>query len=110
MTNYEYMAMGRKLCKADQRSNTVTGLVITTVVLGGYLYLQYRMMQEQNKIIKKQIMDIDQLNEHFKRQSQTINNLTEENRKQRQAIIDLERTNQVWAKEIKDSNNQKPQA
>jgi hypothetical protein len=55
-------------------------------------------------------MDIDQLNEHFKRQSQTINNLTEENRKQRQAIIDLERTNQVLAKEIKDSNNQKPQA
>ena len=51
MTNYEYMAIAKKLSENDNRKNLITGLVITTVVVGGIAYWQYQKLKSQKEQI-----------------------------------------------------------
>lgn len=75
MTNYDYMAIGRKLSKADDRNNMVTGLIISTLVLGGCVYLQYRILKELKGEIFRFKQKIDDLNSRNNRQREIIDEL-----------------------------------
>ena len=89
MTNYDYMAIGRKLSKADDRNNTLAGLLITTFVLGGCVYLQYRLLKDlkgESFIIKQKNDDLIFLNN---RQREIINGL---NRTKQELIEQLSQT------------------
>jgi predicted Holliday junction resolvase-like endonuclease len=86
MTNYDYMAIGRKLSKADDRNNMVTGLIISTLVLGGCVYLQYRILKE----LKGEIF-------RFK---QKIDDLNSRNNRQREIIDELQNTKQELMKQL----------
>jgi hypothetical protein len=92
MTNYDYMAIGRKLSKADDRNNTVAGLIITTLVLGGCAYLQYRIIQDQ----KSDIYSI----------RQRMDNLSIRNNRQRQIIEELQSTMQEFMEQQSKKGNE----
>jgi hypothetical protein len=92
MNNYNYMAIGRKLCKADDQNNTVAGLIITTLVLGGCAYLQYRIIQDQ----KSDIYSI----------RQRMDNLSIRNSRQRQIIEEQQSTMQEFMEQLSKKDNE----
>ena len=98
MDNYEYMAIGRKLCKVDDRNNLATGLFITTLVLGGCVYIQYRMIQKQNQQIKTIMQGMENLSQQFLRQKRENDNLKRENIEQRQI-------NQALSRQLEENVN-----
>jgi hypothetical protein len=101
MDNYEYMAMGRKLCKTNDRNNLATGLFVTTLVLGGCIYIQYRRIKRQNQNIKSFLQSIDNLTRQNLNQKREIASLKKENKEQRQM-------DQTIAIQIEDINNRQP--
>lgn len=92
MNNYNYKAIGRKLCKADDQNNTVAGLIITTLVLGGCAYLQYRIIQDQ----KSDIYSI----------RQRMDNLSIRNSRQRQIIEEQQSTMQEFMEQLSKKDNE----
>jgi len=102
--------MGRKLCKEDDRSNLITGLVITVVALGGGLYLYYRVVKQRNKSIAFLNQGIDQLKDQNRRQGEAYSRLEKENSEQQQKIYDLEKYNQSLANQMSEKEKQSPEA
>ena len=90
MTNYEYMALGRKLSKADDRNNTVLGLIITSLVVGGCLYMQYRSLKD--------------LKGEYIRSKQKIDDLSFRNNRQREIIDELHRTKQELMEQLSQTD------
>ena len=89
MTNNDYMAIGRKLSKADDRNNTVLGLIITSLVLGGCLYMQYRSLKDLKGEYIRSRRKIDDLSFRNNRQREIINGL---NRTKQELIEQLSQT------------------
>jgi hypothetical protein len=89
MTKYDYMAIGRKLSKADDRNNTLAGLLITTFVLGGCVYLQYRSLKDLKGEYIRSRRKIDDLSFRNNRQREIINGL---NRTKQELIEQLSQT------------------
>ena len=92
MTNHDYMAIGRKLSKADDRNNTVAGLIITTLVLGGCVYLQYRLLKD----LKGESFRIKQKND----------DLSFRNNQQREIIGELQSTMQDFMEQLSKKDNE----
>jgi hypothetical protein len=91
MTNYDYMAIGLKLSKADDRNNTVAGLIITTLVLGGCVYLQYRLLKD----LKGESFRIKQKND----------DLIFLNNRQREIIGELQRNKQELIEQLSQTDD-----
>ncbi len=91
MNNYNYMSIGRKLCKADDQNNTIAGLIITTLVLGGCIYLQHRLLND----LKSESLG-------FK---QKMDDLNFRNNRQRQIIDDLQKTKQELMDELNSKDD-----
>lgn len=91
MTNYDYMAIGRKLSKADDRNNTVAGLIMTTLVLGGCVYLQYRLLKD----LKGESFTIKQKND----------DLIFLNNRQREIIGELQRNKQELIEQLSQTDD-----
>jgi hypothetical protein len=103
---HDYMAVGRKLSMEDDRSNLITGLIITTVILGGCCYFSYHLAKERNKKIAWVHQNLDWLKDQNRRQGEAFSQLLEENTSQQQRITDLERENQVLASRLSDKLTQ----
>jgi hypothetical protein len=103
---HNYMAVGRKLNLEDGRSNRITGLIVTTVVLSGCFYLSYQMAKERSKKIALLNQSMDRPKDQSRRQGEAYSQLVEVNTTQKQRIADLERENQLIARQLSDRASQ----
>ena len=110
MSNYEFMAMTKKLSDSDDQKNLITGLVITTIVIGGYAYLQYRAMQAQSREVLWLKNGITQLKEHNKRQVKLNQELSNKVVEQQAEITDLRRSYHELAGKVKNNQGQDTEA
>ena len=110
MTIHEHMALGRKLSKADDKSNTVIFLALTVVGLGVVYYVQLQNLKKY----KNQNMWLQQDNSRLKtqnrQQGEAYSSLLQENTLQQERIAILERDKQAIANQLMEKDKQRPQA
>lgn len=102
MNNYEYMSMVEKLSKNDDHKNLVAGLLLTTVIVGAGLYIQYRIIQEQNIKIKGLAYSVEQLKTFSRKQLEINQQLSKKNAEQEDTIARLEKTIESTASNSKE--------
>jgi len=112
MTIHEHMALGRKLSKADDKSNTVLFLAFTVVGFGVVTYIQLQHLKKyksQNLWLQQ---DNSRLKTQNRQQGEAYSSLMQENTSQQERIAILERDKQAMANQLmeKDKDNQPPQA
>lgn len=103
MTNYEYMAIARKLTQNDNRKNLISGLVITIIVVGGISYLQYQKLKSQKK-------QMDQKNEENFRISQNNARMIYDKFRLQGIIDQLKKSNELLKKKLQENDIQKNNA
>lgn len=103
---HNYMTVGRKLNLEDDRSNLITGLVITAVVLGGCYYIAYQRAKECNRKIAWLNQNMARLKDQSRRQGEAYSQIVTQNNIQQQRITDLERENQLMARQLSDRLSQ----
>ena len=100
MTIHEHMALGRKLSKADDKSNTVIFLALTVVGFG----VLYNVQLQNLKKYKNQNMWLQQDNSRLKtqnrQQGEAYSSLVQENISQQERIAILERDKQAMANQL----------
>jgi cell division protein YceG involved in septum cleavage len=103
MTNYEYMAIARKLTENDDRKNLISGLVITIIVVGGISYWQYQKLKSQKE-------QIDQKNKENFRISQHNARMIYEKFRLQGIIDQLKKNNELLTKKMQENDIQKNNA
>lgn len=84
MNNYNYMSIGRKLCKADDQNNTIAGLIITTLVLGGCIYLQHRILND----LKSESLGFKQKMDNLSLRNNRLSKIIDELKRSNQELMD----------------------
>ncbi|MBM3418660.1 MAG: hypothetical protein FJY17_07055 [Bacteroidetes bacterium] len=112
MTIHEHMALGRKLSKADDKSNTVLFLVFTAAGIGVAYYFKIQHLKKyksQNLWLQQ---DNSRLKTQNRQQGEAYSSLVQENTSQQERIAILERDKQAMANQLmeKDKDKQPPQA
>ena len=110
MTNYDYMAMGRKLLREDEKGNLFTALLTTSVVFGMLLYLQSKVIQERGRKINALNRDLEESKQHIVEKTRINQILAGEKSAQQRTITDLKRINQEMANRIKEGQQKNAQA
>jgi hypothetical protein len=110
MNNYEYVEIARKLSENDDRKNLITGLVITTIIMGGITYLQYLSIKSQKEQSLRLSKEKDRIKEDNLRKSQQSSRLIFEKFTLQEAIKQLKEKNELLAKKIKESDVEKNNA
>ena len=105
------MALGRKLSKADDKSNTVLFLAFTVVGFGVVTYIQLQHLKKyksQNLWLQQ---DNSRLKTQNRQQGEAYSSLMQENTSQQERIAILERDKQAMANQLmeKDKDKQPPQ-
>lgn len=101
------MSMVDRLSKNDDQMNLVAGLLITTVIVGAGLYIQYRIIQEQNSQIKGLAYSVEKLREYSRNQLKINQQLSIKNTEQEHTIARLEKTIELTAKNSKEKEGKK---
>lgn len=107
MNNNEYMEIARKLSENDDRKNLITGLVITTIVVGGITYLQYRAIQSLKENNIKLLQSNALKNDEIVRKSHQNARLIFEKYTLQETIKKLKEKNELLAKKIQENDIQK---
>ena len=103
MTNYEYMAIARKLTQNDNRKNLISGLVITIIVVGGISYLQYQKLKSQKEKIE------EKNKENFTKSQDKARMIYKKVRLQ-EIIDQLKKSNELLKKKLQENDIQKNNA
>jgi len=110
MTIHEHMALGRKLSKADDKSNTVIFLALTVVGFGVLYYVQLQNLKKyKNQNVWLQ-QDNSRLKTQNRQQGDAYSSLVQENTSQQERIAILERDKQAMANQLMEKDKQRPQA
>lgn len=110
MTIHEHMALGRKLSKADDKSNTVIFLALTVVGFGVLYYVQLQNLKKyKNQNVWLQ-QDNSRLKTQNRQQGEAYSSLVQENISQQERIAILERDKQAMANQLMEKDKQRPQA
>lgn len=110
MTIHEHMALGRKLSKADDKSNTVIFLALTVVGFGVLYYVQLQNLKKyKNQNVWLQ-QDNSRLKTQNRQQGEAYSSLVQENISQQERIAILERVKQAMANQLMEKDKQRPQA
>lgn len=110
MTIHEHMALGRKLSKADDKSNTVIFLALTVVGFGILYYVQLQNLKKyKNQNVWLQ-QDNSRLKTQNRQQGEAYSSLVQENTSQQERIAILERDKQAMANQLMEKDKQRPQA
>jgi uncharacterized protein HemX len=110
MTIHEHMALGRKLSKADDKSNTVIFLALTVVGFGVLYYVQLQNLKKyKNQNVWLQ-QDNSRLKTQNRQQGEAYSSLVQENTSQQERIAVLERDKQAMANQLMEKDKQRPQA
>lgn len=107
MNNYEYVEIARKLSENDDRKNLITGLIITTIVLGGITYLQYRSNQSIKEKNTKLLQSNTLINDEIVRKSHQNARLIFEKYTLQETIKKLKEKNELLATKIQETDIQK---
>jgi uncharacterized protein HemX len=104
------MALGRKLSKADDKSNTVIFLALTVVGFGVLYYVQLQNLKKyKNQNVWLQ-QDNSRLKTQNRQQGEAYSSLVQENTSQQERIAILERDKQAMANQLMEKDKQRPQA
>jgi uncharacterized protein HemX len=104
------MALGRKLSKADDNSNTVIFLALTVVGFGVLYYVQLQNLKKyKNQNVWLQ-QDNSRLKTQNRQQGEAYSSLVQENTSQQERIAILERDKQAMANQLMEKDKQRPQA
>ena len=106
MNNYEYVEIARKLSENDDRKNLITGLIITTIVVGGITYLQYRAIQSLKEKNIKLLHSKALINDEIVRKSQQNSRLISEKYTLQETIKKLKEKNELLATKIQETDIQ----
>ena len=110
MTIHEHMAMGRKLSKADDKSNTVLFLTLTVVGFGVVYYIQLKHLRKYKSQNLWLHQDNSRLKTQNRQQGEAYSSLVQENTSQHERITILEREKQAMANQLMEKDKQPPQA
>jgi len=110
MTIHEHMAMGRKLSKADDKSNTVLFLTLTVVGFGVVYYIQLQHLKKYKSQNLWLHQDNSRLKTRNRQQGEAYSSLVQENTSQHERITILEREKQAMANQLMEKDKQPPQA
>jgi len=103
MNNFEYVAMIKKLSEIDDRNNLITGLVITTIVIGGIAYFQYQKIKSQKE-------QIGQGKKENIRMFQQYAQLFYEKFRLQGTVNQLKKSNELLTKKMQENDIQKNNA
>ncbi len=110
MTIHEYMAMGRKLSKADDRSNIAIFLALTAAGIGVAYYFKIQQLikyKDQNMWLHQ---DNNRLKTENRQQGEANSHLLQKNASQQQTILRLENEKQSLVVQLMKKESKEPQA